>query len=104
MAQSEQICGRCGHDFCRECVVFPFGIKKPPLCVACALEAGGVRHQHTGRPRLAQRQVKQRLKEHSSEPAAPAEPAAVEASPDTDEAWLNGDVDPETAGGWSKKY
>lgn len=84
--------------------MFPFGLKKPPLCIACALEAGGVRHQHTGRPRLAQRQVKQRLKDRSHASDVPREPAPEVAQDDTDEAWLTGDVDAETAGGWSKKF
>ncbi|MGI9578485.1 MAG: hypothetical protein ACR2OH_09820 [Microthrixaceae bacterium] len=104
MALSDHVCGRCGHEFCRECVVFPFGLKKPPLCIACALEAGGVSHQHTGRPRLAQRQVKQRLKDRSNQTEPVPEPAPVVVQDETDEAWLTGDVDAESAGGWSKKF
>ena len=104
MAQSEQICGRCGHDFCRECVVFPFGLRKPPMCIACALEAGGVRHQHTGRPKLAQGEVKRRLKHLTDEPEPEAEPAPEPAGEKPDDGWLTGDVDPQVAGGWSKKY
>ena len=105
MAVSDHVCGRCGHEFCRECVVFPFGLRKPPLCVACALEAGGVRHQHTGRPRLANRQVKQRLKERSDQPEpAPVPAPETTSSGDDDEAWLSGEVDAEAAGGWSKQF
>jgi hypothetical protein len=36
-------CARCNASFCTECFVYPFGRKRPPLCVPCALVAGGVR-------------------------------------------------------------
>lgn len=37
------VCRRCGHEFCADCLVYAFGTKKPPFCVPCALEAAGVR-------------------------------------------------------------
>lgn len=36
-------CRDCQHPYCARCLVYSFGPKKPPLCVACALHAGGVR-------------------------------------------------------------
>jgi hypothetical protein len=36
-------CRACRTEFCATCLVYPFGHRKPPLCVACALAAGGVR-------------------------------------------------------------
>jgi hypothetical protein len=36
-------CTTCGHAFCEPCLVFPFGPKKKPFCVSCAIAAAGVR-------------------------------------------------------------
>ncbi len=36
-------CKSCGQAFCRRCLVYPFGPKKPPFCVGCALAEAGVR-------------------------------------------------------------
>jgi len=36
-------CGRCGGEFCQTCVVYPFGAKRAPYCLPCAVEAAGVR-------------------------------------------------------------
>jgi hypothetical protein len=36
-------CRVCGNEFCRQCLVWPHGPKKPPLCVECALAKAGVR-------------------------------------------------------------
>lgn len=59
MAWADHICGECGYQYCGECVVFPFGATKPPLCVACALERGGVRRQQ--RQKLSKKETKRRL-------------------------------------------
>jgi hypothetical protein len=105
MAVSEHVCGRCGHEFCAECVVFPFGLKKPPLCISCALEAGGVRRQHTGRPRLSAGQVRDRLAEQRARAAVQQPiPAIPPPEQDTDEPWLDGSERAEDVGGWSKKF
>lgn len=104
MAVSEHVCGRCGHEFCPECVVFPFGLAKPPMCISCALEAGGIRRQHTGRPKLAPKTVKRRLRSKADEPPAPAQPAPAPVEDEQDEEWLSGQVDPEHSGGWSKTF
>lgn len=55
------ICGRCGGAWCTNCLVFAFGSKKPPLCMACAMFAGGVRSAAT-RPAMPKRELKARLK------------------------------------------
>ena len=62
ITMGEYICGDCGHQFCPECVVFPFGLRKPPLCLACALAKGGISRRDQGLPKLGRRQVKQRVK------------------------------------------
>ncbi len=36
-------CRQCHNSYCEECLVYSFGPKKPPYCVTCALNAGGVR-------------------------------------------------------------
>jgi hypothetical protein len=45
-------CGQCGLAFCDDCLVSPFGDKKPPMCVGCALALAGVTHK-LERPRAA---------------------------------------------------
>lgn len=82
------ICGRCGGAWCSSCLVYAFGPKKPPLCMACAMFAGGVRSAAT-RPAMPKRELKARLKaakaarrdgnvpvsrEVSPAPSAPNEP------------------------------
>ncbi len=106
MAVSDQVCTRCGHDFCTECVVFPFGVKKGALCISCALEAGGVSRQHTGRPKLASREIRRRVASVSQTdvPVEEQDPEVAAAEPDLDQAWLNGEVDVESSGGWSRTY
>lgn len=37
------VCRQCHNSFCEECLVYSFGPKKPPFCIACALQAAGVR-------------------------------------------------------------
>ncbi|MGB3411879.1 MAG: hypothetical protein WBA45_11850 [Microthrixaceae bacterium] len=60
MTFGTQICGECGHHFCEECVVFPFGVKKPPVCISCALELGGVSSRPSGRPKLSRQSIRER--------------------------------------------
>lgn len=111
MTMGEYICGECGHQFCPECVVFPFGASKPPVCIACALELGGVRRQKVDRPKLARKSIKERLALQRTQSAVPTEPApdAVAAgaagSEPEDVEWLDGSVDAEDVpGGWSTSY
>lgn len=44
-------CASCRYDFCAECLVHPRGERRPPLCMCCALAAGGVRHAAARAPR-----------------------------------------------------
>jgi hypothetical protein len=78
------ICGRCGGAWCGNCLVYAYGPKKPPLCLACAMYAGGVRSAAT-RPAMPRRELKARLKaakaEAKTSPAPRAEaPAPVPAA------------------------
>ena len=43
-------CRTCGDAYCGECLVYPFGARREPFCVRCALVAAGVR---SSRARLA---------------------------------------------------
>lgn len=47
-------CRECGGEYCGDCLVYPFGERKPPFCVACAIAAAGVRST-AGRPQRASR-------------------------------------------------
>ena len=113
MTMGEYICGECGHQFCPECVVFPFGTAKPPTCIACALELGGVRRQRTGRPKLTRKAIRQRLAAQrelqDANAAALADAAAIEQSAAAegaqDPSWLDGSVEAEELpGGWKQTF
>jgi len=108
MTVGEHVCGECGHQFCPECVVFPFGTSRPPLCIACALELGGVRRQPRNRPKLSRRSIRQRLSlqrdlakaQAAPEPSAPEPTEAV-----TPPVFLGDDVvADELPGGWTQHY
>ncbi|MEM8706446.1 MAG: hypothetical protein AAGE98_08310 [Actinomycetota bacterium] len=58
------LCRRCGLEFCANCVVFPFGEKKP-LCKECAMTAAGVR-SFVSRPAMNPKLVKKRAKAFAS--------------------------------------
>lgn len=107
MTMGEHICQECGHQFCPECVVFPFGASKPPVCITCALELGGVRRQKVDRPKLTRKSIRERLAMQrqggiSTPPVGPP----PEPTPSVDEErWLEGDVDAEhLPGGWHSSY
>ncbi len=36
-------CDHCGGEFCSECLLFPFGEKKPPFCIPCTISQSGLR-------------------------------------------------------------
>lgn len=69
---AQAVCHRCGHTFCEECTVHPFGARKP-LCKDCAMVIGGVR-PHAQRPAQPKRVIRQRvralrrLREHGDQP------------------------------------
>jgi hypothetical protein len=52
-------CGRCGLEFCHTCVIYPFGNRKPPFCLPCAVEAAGVRSGAGSGRALSRRERKQ---------------------------------------------
>ena len=108
MTAGEYICGECGHQYCPECVVFPFGTSKPPLCISCALEMGGVRRQPTNRPKLTRKSIRQRLALQRSATAEQApEEQPVESFEETpaEVAWIDDSTEADNLpGGWKQSY
>ena len=105
MTLGEEICGECGHQFCHECVVFPFGTSRPPLCITCALEKGGVRRQSVGRPKLSRRSIRERLALQRATTEQPDDVVPERVTAPDDEAWLGGHVDPDgVPGAWRREY
>nr|MDQ3294251.1 hypothetical protein [Actinomycetota bacterium] len=53
------LCGRCGGEYCTDCLVYSFGPSRPPFCLPCAVAQAGVRsNAATYRP-LSGRQQRQ---------------------------------------------
>jgi hypothetical protein len=67
---SENICGRCGAEFCAECLVHPRG-QKLPLCVTCAVAAGGA---NPGTKGLSRRKIRSIARTRAAEVSAAAPP------------------------------
>jgi hypothetical protein len=61
--QAEGLCRKCGAPYCADCLVYPFGPAKPPYCIPCAVNAGGVRTTAGSTPMAQPKETKQRLKE-----------------------------------------
>lgn len=64
--QAVDLCGRCGSEFCNDCIVYAFGPNKPPYCLGCAVEAAGVRKGAGYRPPISRRQKKQFAKDRDA--------------------------------------
>ena len=48
--RAADVCRQCVHDFCARCLVYPFGTRKPPYCIPCAVAAAGVRRESANVP------------------------------------------------------
>ena len=82
---AENVCSSCGSAFCHDCLVYPRGPKKPPLCVPCAIAAAGVRSSARNPSNLSRREVKKRVKEAKGlQQPQPYVEAPVTANPDRD--------------------
>ena len=69
---AENVCSSCGVAFCHDCLVYPRGPKKPPLCVQCAIAAAGVRSSARNQSNYSRREVKKRVREAKNmQPAQP---------------------------------
>jgi hypothetical protein len=60
---AEDTCRNCGFSFCAECLVYSFGRKQQPFCVACALAAAGVRSNAARQPAMSRKELKRQAKE-----------------------------------------
>jgi hypothetical protein len=60
---AEDTCRNCGFSFCAECLVYSFGRKQQPYCVACALAAAGVRSNAARQPAMSRKELKRQAKE-----------------------------------------
>src|SRR5687768_6688298 len=69
------ICRRCGDAWCKDCLVYAFGDKKPPFCMGCAMVAGGVRTAGA-RPAMPRRELKALQKAVKAEAKGAAKAAA----------------------------
>jgi len=63
---AEDMCGKCGYEFCAECLVYAFGAKKPPFCIPCAVAAAGIRSNAGIKPMADARELKALRKERRS--------------------------------------
>jgi hypothetical protein len=88
--QAVDLCGRCGQEFCSDCLVYSFGAKKPPFCLPCAVEAAGVRQGAGFRSALGRKEQKAFLRRREEFLAGAAERQAGAASPYVrmDDSWM----------------
>jgi hypothetical protein len=63
---AEDRCGKCGFEFCGECLVYSFGAKKPPFCIPCAVAAAGIRSNAGIQPMASPRELRALRKERRS--------------------------------------
>jgi hypothetical protein len=82
------LCGRCGLEWCSDCIVYPFGPKKSPYCMSCAMVAGGVRTSGA-LPAMPRKELKARMKAAKlalagspQAPAVPEAPSEIDLGPD----------------------
>ena len=88
--QAADLCGRCGAEFCADCLVYSFGPTKPPFCLPCAVEASGVRSGAGFRPAPKRKELKELRRRREAFLAERAErQAAITAGPVAmDDSWL----------------
>lgn len=84
--QAVDLCGRCGGEYCPDCLVYSFGPKKPPFCLPCAVARSGVRSSANNYKPLSgreQRELKRRRAQLQARrnPAAAPEPEAFPTPP-----------------------
>jgi hypothetical protein len=59
--RANDVCAHCGSSFCRPCLVYPHGERKPAFCVACTVTRSGIRSRGGSKP-ITKRQWKHRRK------------------------------------------
>ena len=104
MSSGEHICRVCGSQYCAECVVFPYGASRGAVCIACALELGGVQRQHSNHPKLSRRAIRKRIAAQQAEQPVATDSAEELALPQILE-WLDdADEGSDLPGGWKQSY
>jgi hypothetical protein len=88
---SENLCGRCGLEFCSDCLVHPRG-QKLPLCMTCAVAKAGVR-SGPGRA-VSRRELRVLRKQRQAELAEAASPPLPEITNPVPAGWAMTDEAP----------
>lgn len=73
------LCDFCGEEFCGECLVHPFGEKRPPLCIPCTISQSGLRASNTRRRKLSRKERKE-MEERITTQTTPTVLSATEAA------------------------
>lgn len=74
----EASCTHCGGEYCGDCVVYPYGQRKP-LCVSCAIAAAGIRSSAARPVMRSRREIRRAEKERKrAAKAAPTTAAPAE--------------------------
>jgi len=81
---AEDTCGRCGYEFCGECLVYAFGAKRPPFCIPCAVAAAGLRSTAGNRPLAEPREMRSLRKERRAAKRRGRRSADVPAVPEVE--------------------
>lgn len=89
---AEEVCRRCGGEYCEICLVFPFGVSKP-FCKECAIAAGGVR-AHVARQPMPRRDLRRKVKAFEARRQARAAGGSAPGDADADAPVLNDPLAP----------
>jgi hypothetical protein len=73
------LCDFCGDEYCGECLVYPFGQKKPPMCIPCTIKQSGLRSTNARRRKLSKQERKE-MEERIAGQTAPTVLSATEAA------------------------
>lgn len=82
MLPAQRPCTQCLHEYCEECLVFPFGPAKP-MCIGCALNFAGVNARPIARRKEDRRALSGRRGRRQDRPTVP-EVSMLEPSLDMD--------------------
>jgi hypothetical protein len=74
---SENLCRSCGREYCPDCLVYPNGPKKLPLCLACAVAEAGVRSTARPQRKLPKREIRRRAQRRIEDVTRAVEPIPI---------------------------
>ena len=90
------LCGRCGSEYCADCLVYSFGPKKPPFCLPCAVSAAGVRQNAGSRGKVDRKEAKAFTRRREEFLAQRDSASTVKAPVMMDDSWLDRLEEPST--------